>query len=266
MPLGLSVVSPPSRCPSCQHQLGAIDLVPLLSFLSTGGKCRYCGAPVSWGYFRIELLTGIVFSGTIWRFGYGPNGILLCLLFAALIAAFFIDLRHFIIPDELNTAAVVIGVLRGLAGPERFSAEWAGTPDRWMRLGLLESVVGAAALSLLLWLITKGGTLMFRKQVMEQQRRWDEEGMLEEGEELEAMGLGDVKLAAAMGANLGLAGGLVALFLGVTAGALVGVALKLGRRLEGHAIPFGPYLVAGTFATMFFGARIVAWYLNVVVP
>lgn len=266
MPLGLSVVSPPSRCPSCEHQLGAIDLVPLLSFLSTGGKCRYCGAPVSWGYFRIELLTGLVFAGTIWHFGYGWNGVLLCLLFAVLIAAFFIDLRHFIIPDELNAAAAVIGLLRALTAPERFSGDWVGAPDRWMRLGLLESVAGAAGLSLLLWLITKAGTLMFRKQVMEQQRQWDAEGMLEEGEELEAMGLGDVKLAAAMGANLGLAGGLAALFLGVTAGAVVGIALKLGRRLEGHAIPFGPYLVAGTVATMFFGSRLITWYLNVVTP
>jgi prepilin signal peptidase PulO-like enzyme (type II secretory pathway) len=125
-------------------------------------------------------------------------------------------------------------------------------------------LLGAVGLSGLLLLITKGGTLIFRKQIEEQQRQWDEEGILEEGEELEAMGLGDVKLAAAMGANLGLVGGLIALFIGVAAGALVGLALKASKRLEGHAIPFGPYLIAGTVATLFFGPEILRWYLRLI--
>jgi len=115
LPEGESVVAPPSRCPKCGHQLSALDLVPMFSFLLAGRRCRYCKAPVSWQYFWIELLTGLVFMAVAWRFGIGMNGILLCALLAAWIAALVIDLRHFIIPDELNYAAIAIGFLRAIS-------------------------------------------------------------------------------------------------------------------------------------------------------
>lgn len=263
LPEGESVVEPPSRCPHCGHQLSAVDLVPLLSFLISGRKCRYCKAPVSSQYFWIELLTGLVFMAAAWRFGVGMNGILMAAYLATLIAAFVIDLRHFIIPDELNFAGIAIALLGAISaqhesvygfwGPIRNIGGKAPTA--------VEVVVGALGLSGFLWLVTKGGTLLFRKQVAAQQEKWDAEGMLEEGEELEAMGMGDVKMAAAMGANLGLAGGFLALFLAVSAGAIVGLVMKLTRRLEGHAIPFGPFLIFGTVVTMFWGSRLIAWYM-----
>jgi prepilin signal peptidase PulO-like enzyme (type II secretory pathway) len=262
IPEDLSVVTPPSRCPRCEHQLGPRDLVPLFSYLASGRKCRYCAAPVSSQYFWIELLTGLVFVATVWKFGFLGDGILLCLFLASLVASFFIDLRHFIIPDELNYFGIAVGVLRALVGPHDAWIGFWGFPRTETTLTMPAVFVGAVGLSGLLLLITKGGTLIFRKQIAEQQKQWDEEGILEEGEELEAMGMGDVKLAAAMGANLGLVGGLIGLFIGVALGAIVGIALKASKRLEGHAIPFGPYLIAGTVAALFFGPELLRWYTN----
>lgn len=261
LPEGQSVVTPPSRCPGCGHRLGTWDLVPLLSFLAAGRKCRYCREPVSWQYFWIELLTGITFLAVIWRFGLTMNGLLLCALLAVWIAALVIDLRHFIIPDALNLTGIAIAVLRAISAEHTsVYGSWGPRPIGTAPTAV-EAVVGGAGLAGLLWLITKGGTLLFRRQVEEQQRQWDEEGLLEEGEQLEAMGMGDVYLAAAMGANLGLLGGLVALFVSVGAGALYGIALKAANRLRGHAIPFGPFLILGAVASLFYGERMLAWYL-----
>ncbi|HEY3268193.1 MAG TPA: prepilin peptidase [Armatimonadota bacterium] len=262
IPEDISVVTPPSMCPKCKHRLRAPDLVPLFSFLAAGRKCRYCGEPVSWRYFSIELLTGLVFMLTVWQFGFGANGMLLCLLLASFIGSFIIDLGHFIIPDELNYFGVCVGLLRAAAGGHSAMDNPWGLPAFGLPPSLGASAIGAVGLAGLLFLLSKGGTLLFRKQVAEQQKQWDEQGLLDEGEELEAMGLGDVKLAAAMGANLGLVGGLVGLFVGVTLGAVVGILLKLSKRLRGHAIPFGPYLILGTLAALFWGPAFVTWYLS----
>lgn len=262
IPEDISIVAPPSMCPNCKHRLGPADLVPLFSFLASGRKCRYCAQPISWRYFSIETLTGVVFALTIWQFGATLNGALLCVLFASLIASFFIDLGHFIIPDELNYFAIAIGLARAAVGGGAFAGNLVGMPLRGAAPSMGAALVGLFGLSLLLIFITKAGNVMFRKQVAEQQKQWEEQGMLEEGEELEAMGFGDVKLAAAMGANLGLVGGMVGLLVGVAAGAVIGLGMKLSKRLEGHAIPFGPYLIAGTAAAVFWGPTMVQWYLG----
>jgi leader peptidase (prepilin peptidase)/N-methyltransferase len=262
IPEDISIVTPPSMCPRCKHRLLAPDLVPLFSFLASRRKCRYCGEPISWRYFSIEFLTGAVFAVTVWQFGLTGNGVLLCALFAALIAAFFIDLGHFIIPDELNYFCIGVGLLRAAVADRPFAEDLAGRPVMNAAPSMGAALVGAVALAVLLLLITKLGNVMFRKQVAAQQKQWEDAGMLDEGEELEAMGIGDVKLAAAMGANLGLLGGLLGLFIGFGAGAIVGIALKVSRRLEGHAIPFGPYLIAGTTGAVFYGPAIVTWYLG----
>ncbi|HOC31377.1 MAG TPA: A24 family peptidase, partial [Armatimonadota bacterium] len=101
-----------------------------------------------------------------------------------------------------------------------------------------------------------------RRQIAEQESQWANEGILEEGERLDAMGMGDVKLAAVMGANLGIAGGLVALLTGVFIGAVFGLALKAMKRLEGHAIPFGPALIIGLSVSVFLGGDVIRWYLS----
>ena len=102
MPRDESIVSPGSHCPNCNTLLKGRDLVPMLSFLVQKCKCRYCGAPISWRYLSIELLTALYFVVTYLKFGIGVEGVVYALFGASLIATFFIDLEHFIIPDQLN--------------------------------------------------------------------------------------------------------------------------------------------------------------------
>ncbi len=261
LPKGISVVAPPSHCPACGHRLEPMDLVPLLSYLWLGRKCRYCRAPVSWRYFGVEALTGAVFALVYYRFGATVDAGLLCVLFACLIAAFFTDVDQYIIPDSLNAAGLIIGFARAVAGPDAFSTRWLSEPGV-QPVTVLGALAGAAVLPGLLYLMILLGNVMFRRQIAEQESQWANEGILEEGERLDAMGMGDVKLAAVMGANLGIAGGLVALLTGVFIGAVFGLALKAMKRLEGHAIPFGPALIIGFSVSVFVGGDVIRWYLN----
>ncbi len=134
MPLGMSVSRPASHCPRCNRLLGFWDNIPLLSFLALGARCRYCRTPISWRYFTVELLTGslwvalfaalsvdsVLFATSGYDTGRGEYGVtwvnfIAHALFASvLVAVIFIDLDHFIIPDELNWIGVALGVGRDL--------------------------------------------------------------------------------------------------------------------------------------------------------
>ena len=111
LPRGGSVATPTwSYCPSCEHRLGTVDLVPVFSFLLLGARCRYCRKSISWRYPSIELLTGLLFLAVAAKFGQSWDTVFNCLFVAGLICVFFIDLEHFIIPDGLNLLCVLIGV------------------------------------------------------------------------------------------------------------------------------------------------------------
>ncbi|MBW3623740.1 MAG: prepilin peptidase [Armatimonadetes bacterium] len=245
MPKEESVTTPPSRCPSCDTRLRPRDLIPLFSFLLSRTRCRYCGEKVSWRYFGVELLTGVLFAATVLINGFTWDTILECLFVAVLIAIFFIDLDHFIIPDELNLAGVVIGVARDML-KLALDPSWAlariPIPFTGAVVHAPRSLVGILVCAGLLYLIALIGTWMFKK---------------------DAMGMGDVKLAAAFGANLTLAGVLVAFFFAVGIGAVVGVLLMATRlRSREDMLPFGPFLVTGALVAMYWGPQIFNWYVN----
>src|SRR6266536_3175466 len=111
LPLGESVVSPPSHCPHCKYSIPWFLNVPLITWLYLRAKCRNCGAPISIRYFLVELLTGLVFLATWLMFGHRSPGLALvyCFFLAGLIAATFIDFEHFIIPDEITIGGMVAG-------------------------------------------------------------------------------------------------------------------------------------------------------------
>jgi len=120
MPLGISVSRPPSHCPRCNHYLGFWDNIPLLSFLFLRARCRYCRTPISWRYFGVELLTGALWVLLYLRLsddtGISWVSYVASALFASvLVAVIFIDLDHFLIPDELNWVGVALGVGRDVA-------------------------------------------------------------------------------------------------------------------------------------------------------
>lgn len=114
LPRGESVAFPPSHCPKCDHQLQAIDLVPVFSWLSLGGKCRYCKAPINPRYPIVEAVTGLAYAAIaalypVSTYGVAPLGLMF--LFTILLAGSLIDLETFTLPDELTLTGVVLGLI-----------------------------------------------------------------------------------------------------------------------------------------------------------
>src|ERR1700722_2326590 len=120
MPLDLSVVSPPSHCPKCKYSIPFYLNVPLVTWLSLGGRCKNCGEPISPRYFIVELLTGVAFLSCWLAFGaLSPLlALVYCIFIAGLITATFIDFEHFIIPDEITLGGAVAGFIASLFLPK----------------------------------------------------------------------------------------------------------------------------------------------------
>jgi leader peptidase (prepilin peptidase)/N-methyltransferase len=248
MPREESVLTPPSHCPSCGARLRPRDLVPLFSFLLAGRRCRYCKAPISWRYFTVELITGILFAAVTALHGFTWDSILEAVFIATLVATFFIDLDHFIIPDELNLAGFVIGVARDGLKFALHDPSWSlarlPIPFTGMVVHAPRSLTGAFFCAGALYLVALIGSWIFKK---------------------DAMGMGDVKLAAAFGANMTAGMLLVAFFVGIALGAVIGIVLlATGLRSREDMLPFGPFLVTGAVVSIFWGQPIFEWYLRMV--
>jgi leader peptidase (prepilin peptidase) / N-methyltransferase len=246
LPREESLSHPPSHCPKCDRRLGVLDLVPLLSQVFLRAHCRYCGSPISWRYFWVELLTGLAFISLYFRYGVAGRwveAIAACIFTATLIVIFFIDLEHYIIPDIAVYVGVAVGIVKDLwLIHEGTRSLWRAVPFTNWLVPIPQSLVGLAVGSLGLLLIAQLASLAFRK---------------------EAMGMGDVFLLAAMGANLSIPCMLLAFFIAVFVGSGVGVAL-MALRLKGRRdeVPFGPMLVVGTFVVMLFGESLLQLYLR----
>lgn len=249
MPAEQSIVRPPSHCPKCNTKLRGLDLVPLLSFLLLGRKCRYCRTPISWRYFTVELITGALFVATYLKYGYTIDFFAYVLFISALIVAFAVDIEHFIIPDEVSILGVVVGVGRDvahlIAGDARLMH--ISLPFTDWQLPMLPSVAGIIICGGIFYLIAYIGFYVFKPK--------DEEELEDYGG---AMGGGDVKLAAATGAMLGVLPALVSFLIAVMLGTVVGVTLLVVKaRAEKKGlpwrteIPFGPYMVLGSLAVIF---------------
>jgi leader peptidase (prepilin peptidase)/N-methyltransferase len=130
MPLGLSIVRPPSHCPHCKYSIPWYLNIPLFTWLFLRGRCRNCGAQISIRYYLVELLTAVAFVSCWFVFGHQSAGLVLTygLFISGLIVATFIDFEHFIIPDEITLGGTVIGLICSLLVPslhptQVFSAE-----------------------------------------------------------------------------------------------------------------------------------------------
>ncbi len=248
LPEEQSIVSPPSHCPKCNTQLRAWDNIPLISFLLLGRKCRYCKTPISWRYFSVELLTGLLWVATYIRYGISIDVFAYVLFISALLIAFFVDLDHFIIPDQVWIAGIVIGVGKDIAHWVKgdLSMVQAPIPGTGVALPVPPSVLGAAVCFAIFYAIAYVSYYAFRPK--------DKEALKEyEG----AMGGGDIKLAAGIGAVVGLLPALVSFFIAVLLGTLIGVTWKIlsslaeKRKLPWREeIPFGPFMVAGAVAVI----------------
>lgn len=250
LPEDKSIVHPPSHCPNCGTRLKTLDLVPLFSFLFLGRKCRYCGVPISWRYFTIELITGLMFVACYAKFGYSIDFFAYVVFLSALIVAFVVDLEHFIIPDQVPIVGVIVGIGRDVAHLIAGDGGLVRIPVPFLKLSfpMLPSVVGLVVCGGLFYLIAYISFYAFRPKDESEQEEY-------EG----AMGGGDVKLAAAMGAVLGTIPALASFLIAVILGTLFGVALILAKSLTQKkgvawrtAIPFGPYMVVGAVVAIFF--------------
>ena len=231
LPAGESIVYPPSHCPGCGTRIRGRDNIPLLSYLLLCGRCRSCGSRISLRYPAVEALTAIALVLLLYRFGLTGSFAVAAVFLTALIVISFIDLDHQIIPDVITLPGIAVGLLLSVAG---------------MGPRVLDSVLGALL----------GGGLLYAVAVG--YHAWTGR---------EGMGGGDVKLLAMIGAFLGWRSVLVTLVLGSFTGALVGVGLILGRGADVRVpIPFGPFLALGATCAIFFGDRLIHWYLHLPLP
>jgi leader peptidase (prepilin peptidase)/N-methyltransferase len=225
VPRGDSIVAPPSACGACGNRLTFADLVPIASWLALRGKCRHCGSPIGVEPLVIELATAATFLLFGLRFGADPVVPAFCILGAALVALVWIDLHEFRLPREITYTAFVLGsialVIAALLNDE--------TERIW------KAFAGAGIALAIMGLIYVGS----RGQ----------------------MGDGDVRLAPLLGLYLGylhLGTVPIGLFLGFLIGSVVGVAaMTVGSAGRKTAMPFGPFLAAGTVLAIFVGPDVV---------
>jgi leader peptidase (prepilin peptidase)/N-methyltransferase len=328
LPLGESIVSPPSHCPHCKYSIPWYLNVPLVTWLYLGGKCRNCGAPISIRYFLVELLTAVTFLGCWLAFGNESAWLALvyAVFLAGLITATFIDFEHFIIPDEITVGGMVVGFVCSFLLPSLHSeANVAGS----LRQSALGIVVGAG----IIYLILRLGKLVFGRQkvalppdtriiftetavhlpdheipyeelfyrpsdvisfhartvelvdrcyqdvrvrLTPTSLRIGDEELDPEGEPhleavtteivfpREAMGLGDVKFMAAIGAFLGWKAVVFSLMFSSMIGSVVGVTLIVLRKREWSSrLPYGPYIALAAAFWVFGGKRLVQWWFGV---
>ena len=227
LPLGVSTVTPRSRCPRCGAPIRARDNLPVLSWLLLRGRCRDCREPIPVRYPLVELAAGALFATATARFGFGLEALAAAVLGALLVALAAIDLGHLLLPDKLTLPGIALGL-----------AAQALLPAGSLARGLAGALVGAGLLLALAgaWELARG---------------------------VEGMGLGDVKMLAMIGAFLGVGGALVTLVVGTVAGSAAGLVLMArGRGGLGSQLPFGVFLAAGGVVALFAGEPIVAAYLG----
>lgn len=218
-----SVISPRSRCAGCDRRISWYDNVPVLSWLLLRARCRHCGAGISVQYPLVELGTGLIWGGMVLVHGLEVEALRGALFLTILLGITVSDARFYIIPDQFSVGGTVLGLGLALFTPA---------------IGWFEAILGAAAGFVLLWFVARAGERAFKK---------------------EAMGGGDIKMMAMVGAFLGWQGVLLTVFLGSFLGAVIfgPISLKTGR-----LVPFGIFLAAGAAVTYGWGDALVAWYLD----
>ena len=216
-----SLLRPPSSCPHCRARIAWRDNIPVMSWLLLRGRCRHCGGPISAQYPLIELLVGVLWAGAAFAWGPTLHALAGAVFGTILLGIAITDARHMLIPDEFTWGGLVLGLAFALGG---------GGP------ALVEALLGAAAGFALLYAIAVIGEWVFKE---------------------EAMGGGDIKMMAMVGAFVGWPGVLLTVFLGALLGTLIFVPLTLRKK---RLVPFGVFLAVGAAAAFVAGDAIVTWY------
>ena len=222
-----SLTKPRSACPSCGHKIGALENIPIISYLLLGGKCKGCKAKISMRYPLVEALTGALVGLIAYKFGYTTTTLFAWGFTLALIALTFIDFDTQLLPDDITLPLLWLGLLFNLNG---------GFTD------LKSAVIGAILGYLILWSVYWLFKLVTGK---------------------EGMGYGDFKLLAAIGAWFGWQLLPAVILLSSVVGAIIGIGLILFKgKGRSTAIPFGPFLALGGIAALFFGQQLAHFYMG----
>lgn len=226
-----------SECEHCHHKLSVLDLIPVLSWLSLQGKCRYCHKPIGWTALLLEIGLGLVFVGSYilwpWQLAaplelvFFVSWLIACVMLAIL---FVYDLRWYLLPDRVVWPLVGVGI--ALFVCRALLSGW-GFEQAFIELGL--ALVPVTGVYYVLHTVSKG--------------RW--------------VGFGDVKLGIFIGLALGWQGALLALVLSNFIGLVVILpGLMSGKFSRTSEVPFGPFLIMATIIAMLSGEHIIRWYLQ----
>ena len=225
IPLGKSIVRPPSSCPRCGQRIKYYDNIPLLSYIALSGKCRHCRASIPLHYPAVEAVMGLLSAALLMKFRLTPQFFLYFVFSASLVAIAFIDLHHKVIPDILSLSLLILGFITSLF--------------RLNGLSWLDSLIG----------ILGGGGFFYIVAVL-----------FEKLTGREGMGGGDIKMLAMIGAWAGWRPLPSIILLSSLGGILIGgVSLFLARKEIRSKIPFGPFLSLGTLLWLFFGHDLQLW-------
>ena len=268
-PAGESVIAPRSRCPKCLNSIAWYDNIPLISWLILGAKCRHCKTPISIQYPIVEALTGMFFLAVYWRFGFVIATPVYMLFCAGMVIITFQDLADWTIPNQITMPGIPIGIMLALVG-----MAWQGSGLRVT--DVFDSILGALLGAGILFAMDRITVFLLKKP---------------------GMGFGDVKLLAMVGAFLGWQGTLGTLVIASMVGSVVGVGMimyfnRYGSSeetanaaespdsdnettavevtsddditLEGHYLPFGPYLALGAIIYLFVGPEIIDTYFSII--
>ena len=227
VPRNESVIYPGSHCPKCHSNISPIDNIPLLSYILLKGRCRNCRSKISIQYPVVEFLTGLIYLIIYLIYGLSIQSLVYLILSSALIIIAFIDLNEQIVPDVISLPGIGVGLILSFFVPY---------------ISFINSASGVVVGGGIILIIALVGSMIFKK---------------------EAMGGGDIKLAAMIGAFLGWRYTIISLFLGFFLGALAGIFLILSKiKSREDMVPFGPFIALGSLITLLWGEKILSWYLG----
>ena len=224
LPLNKQFVTGRSFCPKCKKKIIWYDNLPLFSYITLNGKCRNCSKKISFNYFLVEFISGISALYFFVNYENFYEIIYLQLLVIIFLMIFFIDLKHFIIPDILNFTFIFLAFIKNFI-PE-FESNF--------NFDLIYSIAGGILGYLIIWIII----FSYRKL-----------------KNIEAMGLGDAKLMAGVGILFGWNSIFVILFISALLGLIYSFPdLVKNKKNLRTKIPFGPFIILATIIYYFYGS------------
>ena len=223
LPLNKSIIFPSSHCPNCETKLKYYDLIPILSYISTKGKCKYCGEKISLQYPIVELLTALLFLLTFLKYGLNAEFIIMLIVISSLIIVSFIDLEHQIIPNEITFSLIPLGLVMSVFLNHISFIN-----------SLLGLVIPVGLLLLIAFIYKKGMGIGDVKLI----------GMI----------------GVFVGWKYALISIFIGSLLGSIYGIFMMATDKMSRKTR---IPFGPFISSGAVIMILWGDFLINWYINI---